>query len=223
MNNGVIRGVNSKVKRLQQPWEEKLHDFLREDRNLLLEHGKLIKKLRPFVSGDAMKDFRSVEKALNSNIGEVLLAAEESGELERRAEAVQDVRNQLLGSGMQEKRVNYAIDVIQNALEWDREHQNMATESRESVATEKNQVSNGDVTVETSVDENVWVCLCGANNSGRFCTHCGRQNPTVSTKQKEIQPPQERIQKPTHVISSEVPKTMGHASENKIAGTPRIV
>ncbi|MBR3457011.1 MAG: hypothetical protein IKH16_02480, partial [Selenomonadaceae bacterium] len=101
--------------------EKILQEILQEDRSILLDHKKLIEKARSLVPPDSMRDFRSIEKAFDNHIGEQLLSSDRAKDKAQRTKTLQNIKLQLRGTGLQEKRADYVIRVLEAALEWDKD------------------------------------------------------------------------------------------------------
>ncbi len=170
--------------------EKILQEILQEDRSILLDHKTLIEKARGLVPPDSMRDFRSIEKAFDSHIGEQLLTSDRTNDKEHRTKTLQNIKLQLQGTGLQEKRADYVIHVLEAALEWDKEPAEDAgptqPDAQEAAAKEEEEKEKEEeellplpkerplTEADTPVDT-TWLCSCGVINDGNFCRHCGKQ------------------------------------------------
>ncbi|MBR4696742.1 MAG: hypothetical protein IKO94_11755, partial [Selenomonadaceae bacterium] len=193
--------------------EKILQEILQEDRSILLDHKKLIEKARSLVPPDSMRDFRSIEKAFDNHIGEQLLSSDRAKDKAQRTKTLQNIKLQLRGTGLQEKRADYVIRVLEAALEWDKDPAEEAEptqpeapedtpeEVQEEIQEEAQeeplplQKERPSTETDAAVDT-TWMCSCGVINDGNFCRHCGKQKldershmflPGTSSVQEEEQ------------------------------------
>lgn len=158
--------------RQQDKLQNILRDILTENKSLLNSRDALISRLDEAVPGSMVRDFNPLRAALAANVGEIFLVADGGGEDEHCA-ARQKAMQLLLARNMQEKRIHDVIDTFVYALRWD--------ESMASAA-----VCDMDVADAVPLDEGIsalpqeaWLCTCGKQNTGNFCTVCGLSREDV--------------------------------------------
>ncbi len=100
--------------------EEILREIFAQDRNILLRRDELIAVLEKKVPDGLRRDYAAIKKALELNIGEILIFSEDVDAAKVKA------ADALKNSGMQEARVNFVIETITNALDWNRKNITMA-------------------------------------------------------------------------------------------------
>ena len=138
------------------------------DSTLLTKPGELIQKLEPLLIKDTsnMRSFQTLQKALNLNIGENILAAIEDEE--RLTEEFKNAKRTLQQTGMQDGRIEDVLNLIKNAI------YAVKTKEQEKIAAAETEVLSTSENVEEKSTEDYWFCQnCGAKNTGKFCKMCG--------------------------------------------------
>ena len=103
-----------------------LRKVLAKDRSILARREDLIAAMGILVPVAAMREYRALTTALQeSNLGEILLAADQKSPEERQA-ALGQVREMLLEKNMQEKTVERVIATLTDALDWGKEAEQAA-------------------------------------------------------------------------------------------------
>ena len=151
-----------------------LRDSLLEDRNLLINRDALIDRLASQTTGSMMGELAALKTALQKNIGERFLAADENGSEEERNTVCDEAQRQLVHGGMQEKRARGVVEALSYALGWDDAEYEIGDgaiyipleESTPEYATQ-----------EDGKEPETWTCICGSVNDGKFCVDCGRVRP----------------------------------------------
>lgn len=133
-----------------------LRKVLAKDRSILARREDFIQAMAPLVTFAVMREYRALTTALQeSNLGEILLAADQKSPEERQA-ALGQVREMLLEKNMQEKTVERVIATLTDALDWGKEAQ-------------------AEQAAPAAGAQTPWACVCGhQGNTSAFCTECGR-------------------------------------------------
>lgn len=163
-----------------------LRKVLAKDRSILARREDLIAAMGILVPVAAMREYRALTTALQeSNLGEILLAADQKSPEERQA-ALGQVREMLLEKNMQEKTVERVIATLTDALDWGKDAQaeqaapaagaqtapQAGASQPQQVEAEKPQAAAAQQPVATQIP---WACVCGhQGNTSAFCTECGR-------------------------------------------------
>lgn len=160
-----------------------LREVLTKDRSILARREELVAAMGNLVPVAAMREYRALETALReSNLGEILLTADQKSPEERQA-ALGQAREMLLAKNMQEKTVERVIATLTNAMDWGKEEQAAPAAgpqiaSQEGAAqpqmpeAEKPQAAAAQQPAATQIP---WTCVCGhQGNTSAFCTECGR-------------------------------------------------
>ena len=154
--------------------KELLRETLQSDRRLLQDRQALIARLDSKVNGSMVREFASLKTALQRNVGERFLAADNASREEQK-NVCAEVERQLVQEGMQEKRANGVVEALSYALGWGEkeplEEAVFASETYEEPMPELDSMPQ----LESVPEVQSWVCGCGAVNMGRFCVECGRQ------------------------------------------------
>lgn len=163
-----------------------LRKVLAKDRSILARREDLIAAMGILVPVAAMREYRALTTALQeSNLGEILLAADQKSPEERQA-ALGQVREMLLEKNMQEKTVERVIATLTDALDWGKEEQAEQAAPAAGAQTapqagaaqpqmpeaEKPQAAAAQ---QPAATQTPWACVCGhQGNTSAFCTECGR-------------------------------------------------
>ena len=163
-----------------------LRKVLTKDRSILARREDLIAAMGILVPVAAMREYRALTTALQeSNLGEILLAADQKSPEERQA-ALGQVREMLLEKNMQEKTVERVIATLTDALDWGKEAQAEQAAPAAGAQTapqagaaqpqmpeaEKPQAAAAQ---QPAATQTPWACVCGhQGNTSAFCTECGR-------------------------------------------------
>ena len=161
-----------------------LRKVLAKDRSILARREDLIAAMGILVPVAAMREYRALTTALQeSNLGEILLAADQKSPEERQA-ALGQVREMLLEKNMQEKTVERVIATLTDALDWGKEAEQAAPAAGAQTApqagasqpqmpeAEKPQAAAAQ---QPAATQTPWACVCGhQGNTSAFCTECGR-------------------------------------------------
>lgn len=163
-----------------------LRKVLAKDRSILARREDLIAAMGILVPVAAMREYRALTTALQeSNLGEILLAADQKSPEERQA-ALGQVREMLLEKNMQEKTVERVIATLTDALDWGKEAQAEQAAPAAGAQTapqagaaqpqmpeaEKPQAAAAQ---QPAATQTPWACVCGhQGNTSAFCTECGR-------------------------------------------------
>ena len=115
--------------------EKILHEVLAEDESLLCRRDELIAALESKVPANKSRDFKSIKKALNLNIGEKLFV----GKTDKEA-AKAEIAKILKDDGLQEARINFVIETFVQALNWDKPP--APTPEKRSDSVEKEESTN---------------------------------------------------------------------------------
>lgn len=156
-----------------------LRQHLVKDRTQLMRHEELLDSLQ--IPMSEMKDYRLLERALRDTpIGDWLLAADQ-GDSEARAQAKQRGVQALLEQGMQEQAAARIVNILAEALDWEK----TGTTAREA-STERTPASSAagpevappSAVSTTTESVSSWDCACGQKgNTDAFCVNCGRPRP----------------------------------------------
>ena len=163
-----------------------LRKVLAKDRSILARREDFIQAMAPLVTFAVMREYRALTTALQeSNLGEILLAADQKSPEERQA-ALGQVREMLLEKNMQEKTVERVIATLTDALDWGKEAQAEQAAPAAGAQTapqagasqpqmpeaEKPQAAAAQ---QPAATQTPWACVCGhQGNTSAFCTECGR-------------------------------------------------
>ena len=163
-----------------------LRKVLAKDRSILARREDLIAAMGILVPVAAMREYRALTTALQeSNLGEILLAADQKSPEERQA-ALGQVREMLLEKNMQEKTVERVIATLTDALDWGKEAQaeqaapaagaqtapQAGASQPQQAEAEKPQAAAAQ---QPAATQTPWACVCGhQGNTSAFCTECGR-------------------------------------------------
>ena len=163
-----------------------LRKVLAKDRSILARREDLIAAMGILVPVAAMREYRALTTALQeSNLGEILLAADQKSPEERQA-ALGQVREMLLEKNMQEKTVERVIATLTDAQDWGKEAQAEQAAPAAGAQTapqagaaqpqmpeaEKPQAAAAQ---QPAATQTPWACVCGhQGNTSAFCTECGR-------------------------------------------------
>lgn len=161
-----------------------LRKVLAKDRSILARREDLIAAMGILVPVAAMREYRALTTALQeSNLGEILLAADQKSPEERQA-ALGQAREMLLEKNMQEKTVERVIATLTDALDWGKEAEQAAPAAGAQTApqagasqpqqaeAEKPQAAAAQ---QPAATQTPWACVCGhQGNTSAFCTECGR-------------------------------------------------
>lgn len=163
-----------------------LRKVLAKDRSILARREDLIAAMGILVPVAAMREYRALTTALQeSNLGEILLAADQKSPEERQA-ALGQAREMLLEKNMQEKTVERVIATLTDALDWGKEAQAKQAAPAAGAQTapqagaaqpqmpeaEKPQAAAAQ---QPAATQTPWACVCGhQGNTSAFCTECGR-------------------------------------------------
>ena len=163
-----------------------LRKVLAKDRSILARREDLIAAMGILVPVAAMREYRALTTALQeSNLGEILLAADQKSPEERQA-ALGQAREMLLEKNMQEKTVERVIATLTDALDWGKEAQAEQAAPAAGAQTapqagaaqpqmpeaEKPQAAAAQ---QPAATQTPWACVCGhQGNTSAFCTECGR-------------------------------------------------
>lgn len=163
-----------------------LRKVLAKDRSILARREDLIAAMGILVPVAAMREYRALTTALQeSNLGEILLAADQKSPEERQA-ALGQVREMLLEKNMQEKTVERVIATLTDALDWGKEAQaeqaapaagaqtapQAGASQPQQAEVEKPQAAAAQ---QPAATQTPWACVCGhQGNTSAFCTECGR-------------------------------------------------
>ena len=153
-----------------------LREILQEDRNLLTDRDNLIARLGTQTTGAMMGEFTSLKTALQKNIGERFLAADDASE-EEKATVCSEVKAQLIQEGMQERRAGDVVEALSYALGWDED--TSTAEAATYAALDYNGVPEEMQAPGAAGMAEPWTCVCGSVNDGNFCVDCGRLRPSV--------------------------------------------
>lgn len=96
--------------------EKLLREIFAQDKKILLRREELIALLDKKVPDDLRRDYSAIKKALELNIGAILIFSEDVDSA--KTKAAETLKN----SGMQEARVNFVIETLTNALDWNRKN-----------------------------------------------------------------------------------------------------
>ena len=155
-----------------------LRQHLAKDRTQLLRHEELLGSLQIPVS--EMREYRVLEKVLRDTpIGDWLLAADQ-GDAAARLRAKQRAVQALLAQGMQAQAATRIVDIIAEALDW--EKTGTAVREVSSERTSAPSAAGPEVAppsaVSTTGSATTWDCACGQKgNTDAFCMNCGRPRP----------------------------------------------
>lgn len=163
-----------------------LRKVLAKDRSILARREDLIAAMGILVPVAAMREYRALTTALQeSNLGEILFAADQKSPEERQA-ALGQVREMLLEKNMQEKTVERVIATLTDALDWGKEAQaeqaapaagaqtapQAGASQPQQAEAEKPQAAAAQ---QPAATQTPWACVCGhQGNTSAFCTECGR-------------------------------------------------
>lgn len=163
-----------------------LRKVLAKDRSILARREDLIAAMGILVPVAAMREYRALTTALQeSNLGEMLLAADQKSPEERQA-ALGQAREMLLEKNMQEKTVERVIATLTDALDWGKEAQaeqaapaagaqtapQAGASQPQQAEAEKPQAAAAQ---QPAATQTPWACVCGhQGNTSAFCTECGR-------------------------------------------------
>ncbi|MCI6171540.1 MAG: hypothetical protein MR665_04960 [Selenomonas bovis] len=163
-----------------------LRKVLAKDRSILARREDFIQAMAPLVTFAVMREYRALTTALQeSNLGEILLAADQKSPEERQA-ALGQAREMLLEKNMQEKTVERVIATLTDALDWGKEAQAEQAAPAAGAQTapqagaaqpqmpeaEKPQAAAAQ---QPAATQTPWACVCGhQGNTSAFCTECGR-------------------------------------------------
>jgi len=173
---------------------EILKSILVQDKNVLNSRDELVTRLENEVPGALTRDMKPITNALQKNVGEIFLAADEADD-EKKAEAKQMVMKILAQDGVQEKRARDVVEAFVYALNWDKKEVEIedpvaeievavAVEETESVVPETERASLNEI----ADIEHSWICRCGQKNSGKFCISCGESKDSLQHKTVDTEP-----------------------------------
>lgn len=153
--------------------EQILRDILFKDKNLLASRDELYNQLKEQVPGRYAKDLFTVRKALQYNVGEIFLAADNENIDESKEKAKQKVKEILQKNNMQEKSIEKVISIFVDALAWNKKKENnIEKEIETKVDVEKS--NKKDISEIAKLD--TWICpKCGNENTQKFCINCGEK------------------------------------------------
>lgn len=132
--------------------DELLKKILEQDKTLLNRKDELISILDEKVPSRLARDYNSVKRALNLNIGEIFA----TGNGNREA-AIAKATEILTQSGLQEARVKNVIDTFVKALSWDKEpvyEEPFTEEEEEEIAPSQETEFSSQSTIETQSVKN---------------------------------------------------------------------
>ncbi len=158
-----------------------LRKVLAKDRSILARREDLIAAMGILVPVAAMREYRALTTALQeSNLGEILLAADQKSPEERQA-ALGQAREMLLEKNMQEKTVERVIATLTDALDWGKEAQaEQAAPAAGAQTAPQPQMPKAEkpqaaAAQQPAATQTPWACVCGhQGNTSAFCTECGR-------------------------------------------------
>lgn len=131
--------------------EELLRKILSEDRTLLNRKDDLIAILDEKVPGRLAREYNSIKRALNLNIGEIFA----TGNSDREA-AIAKATEKLIQSGLQEARVKNVVDTFVKVLDWDKEptdEEPFIEETEEIQPTDATETSAESINENPSVED----------------------------------------------------------------------
>ena len=154
--------------------ESILQDVVQEDKSILSRRREFINRMARELPEDLEDDFAPIKSAVqNCSIGDVLLAADRGGQ-ERQREARENAFQKLMDAGMQKERAAFVVDALSSALGWGKGGPEQHAEKKPDLA----QFHAGrEAPVQASSS---WTCACGQENSGMFCSACGRKKASIS-------------------------------------------
>lgn len=175
-----------------------LKEILAKDINLLNSRNELINKVKAQISGNDIREFSAIQKALQSNVGELFLKATLENTDEAKEQTKEQVHKILQEQNIQEKRIQMVIATFIYALDWNK----LKEEKPEFVTTveqiepeeiedtpvvepvQQNTIKPGIIKpivkqkVQTEhIDDMTWQCSCGTKNTQVFCIKCGETCP----------------------------------------------
>lgn len=163
-----------------------LKEILANDINLLNSRNELIDKVKAQISGNNIREFSAIQKALQNNVGELFLKATFENTPEAKEETKIKVREMLHQQNLQEKRIQMVIDTFVYALDWNRQAKILSKK-----VVKKNIIpvkiidinkplseptpSKSNIIKKPIINEdNSWICSCGNINYQPQCTNCGQ-------------------------------------------------
>lgn len=160
-----------------------LRKVLAKDRSILARREELVAAMGNRVPVAAMHEYRTLETALReSNLGEILLTADQKSPEERQA-ALGQAREMLLAKNMQEKTVERVIATLTDAMDWGKEEQAApaaASQITSQAGAAQPQMPEAEkpqaaAAQQPAATQTPWTCVCGhQGNTSAFCTECGR-------------------------------------------------
>lgn len=175
-------------KQVNNSVQEILKEILAKDINLLNSRDDLIKQLSDKVSGSATRELNPIRKALQNNVGEVLLSANIDGSEEAKEEAKNKIIKILQEQNLQERAINKTIDTFVYALDWNKPKEQPPEIKEEPILPQsdnttpvENEAQN-DIHIEEEKipAKETWVCSCGTENDQNFCSSCGQPKPSAT-------------------------------------------
>lgn len=176
--------------------QEVLKELLSKDVNLLNSRDDLINQLGSKISGGATRELNPIRKALQNNVGEILLTANIDGSEEAKEEAKSKIEKILQEQNLQEKAIKKTIDTFVYALDWNKPKEQPPVEIVEpATETDDDEILGEVVTPPSAFTENAndvhtkpvekpdtWICSCGTENDQNFCSSCGQPKPSANDK-----------------------------------------
>lgn len=162
---------------MEEKNEQSVRDIFRQilekDKSLLNSRDELSAKLEKEVPAALTRNMKPIQTALQKNIGEMFLttAVDDS---EKQAEVCQKAAEILQQDGMLQKRAHDVVDAFAYAFGWQDEPESLAkTTSLSEAATDEQQADTEAVQEPVPAGTGSWTCVCGTENTGKFCVSCG--------------------------------------------------
>ena len=163
---------------------EIFRQILKDDQNLLNSRDELSKRLEKEVPAALTRDMKPIQAALQKNIGEIFLAAAEGNEAKRQeacAKAIADLEQ----DGMLEKRAQEVVSTFVYALEWEKDEEEETELDEEMMFAEENPAAGAIESHQEEVQDASWKCVCGQENTGKFCVACGAAKDSIVNMAQE--------------------------------------
>lgn len=173
-----------------------LKKILKNDINLLNSRNELIDKVKAQISGNDIREFSAIQKALQNNVGELFLKATLENTPEAKEEAKTKVSEILHQQNVQEKRIQMVIDTFVYALEWNKSKKEETKPISIENLIEPPKIENTPVVPVhqniikpkivksiikepvSTIDDTTWYCSCNTMNNTLFCTKCNKICPS---------------------------------------------
>ena len=119
-NVPMEKSVNIKdEKENEKPIEKVLQEILIKDINLLISRNALVEQLEKNVSPKYSREIAMIQKALQYNIGELFLKANNENTVESKRENKAKIKEILQSNNIQERNIQKLIKIFEYALSWE--------------------------------------------------------------------------------------------------------